>query len=96
MKNFKDFGLKPNINAFKGEKIKIDRILNREIIVHAFEICPSKFEGQRLSLQIEVSEELRVLFTGSKVLMDMIKRVPTTDFPFKTTIVKENEYFEFT
>ena len=95
MKSFKDLGIKPNVNAFIGEKIKIERILNKEIIVHDFEIKPSKFDGEVLTLQIQVSEEKLIVFTGSKVLIDIVKRVPKSDFPFKTTIVKENEYFEF-
>lgn len=95
MKHFKDFGLKPNVNTFKGEKIKIERIINREIIVYAFEITPSKFKDELLSMQIKVANEFRVLFTGSKVLIDTIKRVPKENFPFATTIIKEHEYFEF-
>lgn len=97
MKSFKELGIKNNVNAFIGEKIKIERILNKEIIVHNFEIKPSKFEGQKLlTMQIQIGEEKRVIFTGSKVLIDLIVLVSKSDFPFKTTIVKENEYFEFT
>jgi hypothetical protein len=29
-------------------------------------------------------------------LMDQIEKVPKEKFPFKTTIIKENERFEFT
>lgn len=96
MKNFKDLGIKTNVNAFIGEKIKIERILNKQIIVHAFEITPSKFEGEMLKAQIQVGNEKRIIFTGSKVLIETIKLVSKSDFPFTTTIVKENEYFEFT
>lgn len=96
MKNFKELGIKPNVNAFIGEKVKIERILNKEIIVHAYEIKPSKYEGEVLTIQIQVGDDKRIIFTGSRVLIDLIKLVAKGDFPFKTKIVKENEYFEFT
>lgn len=47
-------------------------------------------------MQIEVSKEMRVLFTGSKVLTDLISKVEEDHFPFSTAIVKENKHFEFT
>lgn len=97
MKDFKDLGIKTNVNAFIGEKIKVERILNKPIIVHAYDLKPSKFEGQQLlTIQIQVGDEKRIIFTGSKVLQEVIQQVPKTEFPFTTTIVKENEYFEFT
>lgn len=96
MIKFKDLAIKPNVNVFTGEKIKIERILNKEIIVSAFEVSPSKYDGDYLSMQIEVGSEKRVVFTGSKILIDLIKRVPKDSFPFSATIVKENEYYEFT
>jgi hypothetical protein len=37
-----------------------------------------------------------VVFTGSDVLISIIKQVEESDFPFKTTIVKNGEHFEFT
>lgn len=97
MKSFKDLGIKPACIGFTGDKVSIDRILNREIIVHQYKIEASKFEGRGncLHMQIGVGEELRVVFTGSNILMDAIKQVPKNDFPFKATIVKENKRYEF-
>lgn len=95
MKSFKDFGIKPDHKGFVGDKIKINKVLNREIIVHDFKIEDSKFEGKRLDMQIQIGENMHVLWTGSKVLMDMIKQVPKVDFPFTVTIVRENESYEF-
>lgn len=99
MNSFKDFGIKPQSKSFEGEKIKIDRILNRTIEVHEYKIEDSKFEkgnGKCLYMQIVVEGAKRVLFTGSVNLMDMIQQVPQEKFPFKTVIIKENERFEFT
>lgn len=96
MRNFKEFGIKPAQKGFVGDKIKIDRILNRSITVEAFKIEKSKFDGDRLDLQIRIGETQHVIFTGSATLREMIERVPKEAFPFQTTIVKENERYEFT
>ena len=100
MKSFKDFGIEPQTKGFEGDKIKIDRILNKEIIVKRFKIEPSKFtdksNGRRLVLEIEVDGQNRVVFTGSTVLQEIIQMVPDSGFPFTTKIVRDNERFEFT
>ena len=98
MIKFKDFGIKTEIQSFVGDKIKMDRILNRVITVLAYRIENSKYEGKgkRLDLQIKIGDITHVVFTGSVVLMDQIQKVPKDSFPFETTVVKENERFEFT
>jgi len=98
MKNFKEFNIKPKTTDFVGEKISISRILNKPIIVYAFKIKPStQKEGtDYLTMQIEKSGEKRIVFTGSKFLMEMIQRVSENNFPFKTVIKGDEDYFEFT
>ena len=96
MNTFQSLGIKSTIQTFAGDKIKIDRILNQEIEVHRFKIEQSKFKGSCLYLQIRLKGEMRVMFTGSVNLMDMIKQVPSDSFPFTTTIVKDSERYEFT
>lgn len=100
MRDFKSFGIKVETKSFEGEKIKIDRVLNKKVTVHDFKIEASKFtekgNGKCLYIQIEVDGSKRVLFSGSLFLMDMIQQVPKDGFPFQTTIVKENERLEFT
>lgn len=99
LKQFKDFNIKPVTKGLEGDKIKIDKILNREITVHAFKIGPSKYpekgNGLRLDLQISLGETKHIVWSGSGILMDMIKQVPDDAFPFQATIVKENERLEF-
>lgn len=94
---FKDFNIKPAVLNFTGEKIKIERVLNTEIIVHDFKVGKSKHhEGQEyLTLQIERNGTKNVVFTGSIILIQMIKQVPKSNFPFVTTISREHEYYEF-
>jgi hypothetical protein len=96
MKSFKDFAITRTTTAFTGDKIKISKIINREIIVLGYKIEASKFEGKRLDLQIELNGTKQVTWSGSKSLMDDIVKVPEDGFPFKTTIVRENEWYEFT
>jgi len=99
MKSFKDFGIKPALTSMLGDKIKIDRILNRQIIVHDYRIEDSKYgngSSKCLYLQIELNGIRNVVFTGSAVLIDLIQQVPKSEFPFTSTIIKDNERFEFT
>jgi hypothetical protein len=98
MNNFKDFKIKPELSTFTGDKIKVDKLLNAEISILAYKIEDSKVkQGTKLLiLQLEKSGIKHVLFTGSNILMQMIKQVPEDKFPFKTTIIKESEHLEFT
>lgn len=98
MFNFKDLGIKPKQDTFTGKKIEIDDVLNIEIIVEGFKIQDStkKIGTKYLTLQIEKEGNKRVVFTGSKNLMDLISQVPEDKFPFKTTIKKSDKRLEFT
>jgi len=99
MKQFKDFGIKPSSQSLTGDKIKMERILNREIKVFDYRIEDSKFgkpNGKCLYIQICIEDVKHVVFTGSSILMEEIEKVPKDGFPFLTKIVKENNRFEFT
>lgn len=99
MNLFNQFGIAPTEKGFTGDKIKINRILNREIIVKDFKIEPSKFtegSGKRLCIHLELNGIEHIIFTGSVVLMETIERVPRNGFPFKTTIINNNDRYEFT
>ena len=99
MKRFKDFGIKPKQEALKGDRINIERLFGREIIVHSYYLKDSKFPGKYnkcLWLQLEVNNEMRVCFVGSFVLADAIERIPKENFPFTTTIIKDNQQYQFT
>lgn len=97
MKSFKDFNIKVTTIAFIGDKIQMDRIINREITVTDFRIEDSiKKQGTKfLTMQIKVNDVSHVIFTGSRYLMDQINQVPKSEFPFTTTIVKDNGRYEF-
>jgi hypothetical protein len=99
MKKFSDFGIKVNTKSFSGDKISVDRILNRLINVIDYKIECSKFEekgnGKCLHLQIELNSLKYVVFTGSVYLMNMIQQVAADGFPFETTIIKVDESYRF-
>lgn len=75
-------------------------LLNREIVITAFSIDNSRFpekgNGKRLTLQFLIDSRERVVFTGSVQLQDLIQKVENHNFPFSTTIVKQNKGFRFT
>ena len=97
MKNFKDFAITPKIEAFVGDKIATNKLLDKEIIVKDYEVRPSKFDGKgdRVDIQIEYRDEDRVVFTGAKYLIQTILQIPKTNLPFKTKIIKVGEHYEF-
>ena len=100
MHHFKDFGITPQSKGFEGDKIKIEKLLNKEIIVEAYKVEESKFKdrgsGKRLTVQIIVEKEKRIFFSGSINLIQMLESVPKDKFPFITTIVKEIDRLQFT
>lgn len=93
MKKFSEFTKE---NILDGNKIKIDDVLNKEIIITDFSIKSSKHNsGEYLTLQIEIDNERHVIFTGSEVLIKQIERYKD-EIPFLTTIRKINKYYSFT
>jgi len=72
-------------------------VINEEIIVHDFRIKDSKHKpGEKcLHIQMEKGNKKHVVFTGSKVLMDIIAQVPKESFPFSTKIIKEHKALKF-
>lgn len=102
MKTFKDLGIQSSSKTFIGKKIEIDEVLNCEIVVHEYRIVDSIYNTEHgnkcLHIQISLEGVKRVIFTGSKGLMDLIQQINAVDFPFTTTVkrVKENRKLEFT
>lgn len=90
IKSFSEMGISKD-DQLAGLKLPIANILNREILIKAFRIdkslYPNEGNGMRLTLQIEVDDIDRVIFTSSIIIQDQIKQVANDDFPFKATIV---------
>jgi hypothetical protein len=98
MNNFKDLNIKPSTSTFVGEKVRMNKVLNSEIVVYDYKIEDSKKKPgtKYLTLQIGRKGEKEVLFSGSNVLMNMIEQVPKEKFPFCTTIIQEDQMYQFT
>jgi hypothetical protein len=101
MKQFKDFNITLVKSSLMGDKIKMARILNKEIKVLDFRLEDSKFPKDKalnkcLYLQIEFENEKRVIFTIAGGLIDAISQIQKIDFPFLATIIRNEERFEFT
>ena len=101
MNSFDQFNIKITKKGFEGDKIKMSKILNREITVHDYKIEDSKVfkdrgSGKCLHLQISFNNEKHIVFTGASGLIEMIEQVPKDKFPFTTTIIQDNERFKFT
>ena len=103
MNTFSQFKITLSSKGFEGDKIKMSKILNREIVVHHFKLEDSKVNafkekgsGKCLHLQISFDNRKHVVFTGASGLIEMIQQVPESGFPFTTTIIEENEKYKFT
>lgn len=96
-KRFSDFGIE-NLDQFPGRKIDIEDVFDKEILITAFKIEPSKFANEderrskgssnpnRLKLAFEMEDKEYITFSGSKNLQETIVKVP--ELPFYTTIKK--------
>ena len=86
--------------GFTGNKIDMDDLIGREIIVHDYRITDSKYQGKGsgkcLHLQVEIDGKKRVAFNGSTGLMNTLEQIDKEKFPFTTTIIKENKRYCFT
>jgi hypothetical protein len=99
IKNFSDLGINAKPTKFVGEKIRLSKILNVEIVVYDYHIKPSKYpeKGNKdcLWLQLSIDGKKHVAFSVAKFLMETIQKIPKEDFPFKTKIINDNEVYEF-
>jgi hypothetical protein len=103
MNKFSDFNIETTTKYFDGDKIRIERIFNREIQVHDFKIEDSKVQafkergaGKFMHLQISLKGEKYVVFTAASALMEAIQKVPKDKFPFDTIIINDNKRYKFT
>ena len=76
MKRFSDFAQEEQ--SLDGEKLQIDAILKEEITITAFRIKSSKYgknkSGKYLTLQFKIKDDVKIVFTGSDVLINQIEK----------------------
>jgi hypothetical protein len=97
---FSDFAAKDG--SLDGTKIKLDDVLNKEILVLDFRVSPSKYQRQNtsecLTIQFEFTDAPgvhHVVFTGSTVLTKTLQQYKD-NLPFITTIRKVDKFYKFT
>lgn len=81
-------GIKTEMKIIEGEKISIDDLLNREIVVTDAIQQKTKYGEDRWLIGCEVDGIRRKFFTGSKILIDQIKQIKAMEdgYPFKTVV----------
>lgn len=96
-KRFSDFADEPAL--LHGSKLKIEDILNQDILIIGYRVTDSKFKDGKssscLTIQFEMSEERHILFTGSRILLEQIEKYKA-HIPFLATIKKVDRYYTFT
>jgi len=82
--------------SFDGDKLRLDEILNKEILVIGFRIKEShqKKGTQYLTIHFALDGKQHVTFTGSVVLMDQLKKYES-HLPFLAMIKKINRHYTF-
>lgn len=93
MKKFSDFAT--GNTSLTGNKIKLDDILEKEIVIKGYKIADSKYnEGQVLTLQFNLEDKEYIIFTGSSVLINQTEKYKE-EIPFITKIEKINKFYTF-
>ena len=94
MQHFADFAEAPNI--LDGAKVRIDDVLNQELVVTGYTVRDSRFSknasGKYLTLQFEIDGDRRVVFTGSDVLIGQLEKYGDK-IPFAATIKKVDRFY---
>lgn len=96
---FGDFAEEPG--TLEGDKLKLDDILNQEILIVGHRISQSKYDrnesGKYLAMQYHVRgrDGMNVTFTGSDVLIRQMEKYADR-VPFMTVIRKKNRHYEMT
>ena len=96
IKKFGEFKLKDGRKMLDGEKIKIDKILDKEIVVLDYVIFDSIQErgGKCLKVLFKFTNDDRdyIFNTSSKVLMKQIND-ESVELPFIGVIYRKGKYF---
>ena len=93
--------------ALDGDKVRIDDILNKPIVVTGFQVSTSKYRDRGSGVCVKVqfyemedkTQVRKVFFSGSSVLKDELEEAKQTldskDLPtmFKTTVKKVGNYY---
>lgn len=101
MKKFSEIRRSPG--KLDGDKLHIDKILDKTIRITAYEITESKYKGECLTLQYLIEKDVKqedgsvkkewvkhITFTGSEALIKLFRETDLEDYPVEAKIVKQN------
>lgn len=79
-----------------GEKMSLQEIVGKTIVITGFKITKSKFKDtDYLALQFEIENEQHVTFTSATVLIEQLKKYGE-QLPFETVIKRLGKFYSFT
>lgn len=98
-RRFSDFAKPAGLD---GTKVKIEDILNKEILILGYKLRDSKYPNSNsrdcATVQFSIPDtpgEKYIFFTGSSVLRDQLEEYKE-QLPFYTTVKKIDRYYSFT
>ncbi len=79
---------------FEGDKIRIDDLLNKEILILGFKIKDSKQKQgtSYVTVQFKLDDEEHIMFTASQVIIDQLNKYEK-NIPFYGMIKKIDRYY---
>ena len=82
-----------------GEKVSINSILNRDIVIIKYREMKSKCSNGGICLQVqfkynESDNEYYIFFSGSNVIRKQLNNIDRKMFPFIGKIIKQNKYYK--
>lgn len=96
MKRFSDFAQEES--QLEGVKVKIDDLINQELIIVAYRMSDSKYSknksGKYATVQFRQQKSCppQVFFTGSDILIEQLEKYKE-ELPFAAKIKKINRYY---
>jgi hypothetical protein len=96
MERFGDF-VDNDERPFSGDKVRLNDLINKEIILLRYKIRPSKYKdkGDRcatVQFKYDESGEEKIFFTGSSVIIDQLEKYGEK-LPFMTVIKHIDKYY---
>lgn len=92
-KRYSDFAKEET--PLDGAKMKIDSVINRDILITGYKIRTSKFQegaSRCLTMQFVLAGQKYVLFSGSAILIEQMEKYGH-EMPFAATIKKIDRYY---
>lgn len=107
MENIPSFSDYVENKSLEGDKVKIDDLLNKEIVITAYTVSTSKFKDKGCGYCIKVqfyyyddtAKIKKIFFSGSGVIKDQLEEIKSAlenkglPLIFKATIKKQGKYY---